>query len=122
MALGLVRLISQYQHDDSMENEMNMSNSYALFVRKCGFLDTLPGTLLLNALYGELAFLQGKGKIKTPIPQYLVRIVDMVTWFQDVSEFFTATDIFKYHHDLYNVGIALGKLIKVMTQLVLYGW
>ena len=86
---------------------------FTIFVRKCTLVDSIPGTIILKVLGDKLHDLDLQGYYGTFMPMLIVRGIDLYTVMIDIGEFFSAEDSREFHHDKYNLGLMIGKGIKL---------
>lgn len=93
-------------------------------MRLCNFLDTVQG---IAFLYGSVSIIDNNFDIqhqRNPNAKKLrwtLRVIEIVTYFSDLVELSTIVQGWGEHHDAYNKGRFIGKMLKIGVQMYLQG-
>ena len=104
------------QSNDDMDN---FNDVLSMFVKKCNIADSIEGTIVNNYIINRID--QYDLKVLNPV-RVAIKVTDILTFLSDMAESAMAFTSFTYHQDLFNVGVLLGKLGKILTQAWMAGW
>ena len=101
-------------------DKFNLMDSLSLFIKKCNYFDTLEGTFIINYIINQID--KSSFAEELSLIRWTLRLIETLTIVPDMSEMAASTQAWMYHIDSYNVGILIGKLGKIATQLYMSGW
>ena len=114
LSMGWKSILSQ--SNDDMDN---FNDVFSMFVKKCNLADSIEGTIVNNYIINRID--QYDLKVLNPV-RVAIKVTDILTFLSDMAESAMAFTSFTYHQDLFNVGVLLGKLGKILTQAWMAGW
>eukprot|EP00347_Sterkiella_histriomuscorum_P009107 403342493 len=101
-------------YDDSE----NFNDVVQLFMRKCNYQDSVQMSFINNYLINRM---EDSGIKLMQSPVFILKVIDWGSLLGDVVESAMSLQGFFFHFDLFNLGILLGKMSKVTTQLWMKG-
>jgi len=114
VSMGWKSLLSQSNDDID-----NFNDILSMFIKKCNIADSIEGTIVNNYIINRID--QYDLKVLQPL-KFAIRLIDISTFLSDMAESAMSFTSFTYHQDLFNVGVLLGKLSKILTQVWMAGW
>ena len=95
----------------------DLNDTFVKSLNVCDFRDTLPFIVVLNLIINSI---ERVDQLSSTI-MLILRAIDISTYLNDIVDLSTIVQGLSEHIDAYNFGQAMGKAIKIITQLYLEG-